>query len=165
MFRIIKRWFLGDPEDIGSGILHKWYPIFLSNFWPPLPPLIRFLPSIIRFFGVILNPPPPLKSDIIYVCSLTISRCCYYQQYGISKALQSQTEISAFFINYLAQQFFFYLRFSYYSLKNMIRCTANCNVFSPKTVLTWKSEGRLDFFVEKNKRTCPFIREVRVFLS
>ena len=52
-------------------IIHKWCPIFLSHFWPPLPPLIRFLPSIIQFFEVILDPtPPPLKSDIIYERSL-----------------------------------------------------------------------------------------------
>ena len=29
---------------------------------------------------------------------------------------------------------------------------------------TWKSEGRLDFFLEKNKRACPFIRELRVLI-
>ena len=37
------------------GIIHKWCPIFLSNFWPPFRPLIRFLPSKIQFF----RPPPP----------------------------------------------------------------------------------------------------------
>ena len=40
--------------------MHKWCPIFLSHFWKPLPPLIRFLPSIIQI----------LKSDIIYERSL-----------------------------------------------------------------------------------------------
>ena len=32
------------------GIIHKWCPIYLSHFWPPLPPLIRFLPYKIQFF-------------------------------------------------------------------------------------------------------------------
>ena len=32
------------------GIVHKWCPIFLSHFWPPLPPLIQFLPYTIWFF-------------------------------------------------------------------------------------------------------------------
>ena len=31
---------------------------FFESFLTPLPPLIRFFPSIIRFFGVILDPPP-----------------------------------------------------------------------------------------------------------
>ena len=47
----------------------------MSHFWVifyPPPPLIQFLPSIIRFFGVILDP-PPLKLDIIYVGSLVVS--------------------------------------------------------------------------------------------
>ena len=28
--------------------------------------------------------------------------------------------------------------------------------------ITCKSAGRMDFFLEKNKQACPFIREVRV---
>ena len=36
------------------------------------PHLIRFLPSIIPYFGVILNPPPPLKLDIIYERSSSV---------------------------------------------------------------------------------------------
>ena len=31
----------------------------------------RFLPFMIQFLGVILDPPPPLKSDIIYARSLS----------------------------------------------------------------------------------------------
>ena len=62
---------LATPNFSTFGIIHKWCPIFLSHFWPP--PSIQFLPSIIRFFGVILDPAPPLKSDIIYVRSLSAS--------------------------------------------------------------------------------------------
>ena len=36
-----------------------------NDFWPPIPPNIRFLPSNDQFLGVISDPPSPLKSDII----------------------------------------------------------------------------------------------------
>ena len=36
-----------------------------DDFWPPIPPIVRFSPSNVRFFGVISDPPSPLKSDII----------------------------------------------------------------------------------------------------
>ena len=48
---------------------------FFGHFWPPSPHNVLSLPSNVRFWGVILDPPfqpaPfPLKSDIIYGCSL-----------------------------------------------------------------------------------------------
>ena len=45
----------------------------MSDFWWSfLTPIVRLLPSNVRFLGVILDP-PPLKSDIVYERSLTIS--------------------------------------------------------------------------------------------
>ena len=41
-------------------------------FGPPSPPIVRFLPSNVRFFGVISDPHPPLKSDIINERSLSM---------------------------------------------------------------------------------------------
>ena len=54
------------------GIIHKWCP----TIFDPNSPNVRFLPSNIRFFGVI---PLPLKSDIINGRSLTWS----YKQFLI----------------------------------------------------------------------------------
>ena len=36
---------------------------------------VRFLPSNVQLFGVILKPPNPLKSDIIYVHFLNDKHC------------------------------------------------------------------------------------------
>ena len=42
---------------------------FFESFLTPLPPLIRSLPSIIRFFGVILDPLPPKIGH--HLCKIT----------------------------------------------------------------------------------------------
>ena len=42
-----------------KGNVHKWCPLIFDPNPPSLPPNVQLLPSNVRFFGVILNPPPP----------------------------------------------------------------------------------------------------------
>ena len=57
------------PKTFRNKFLIRDHPSMMSddfnNLWPPIPTNVRFLPSNIRFFGVISDPPFPLKSDII----------------------------------------------------------------------------------------------------
>ena len=48
-------------ENKGQGIINKWCPMIFDNFWPPIPPNVRYLPFNVRFFGDISEPlsPPP----------------------------------------------------------------------------------------------------------
>jgi len=70
------------------GIIHKWCPIFLSHFWPHFP----LNPIFTLYYLNFLDPTPPLKSDIIYERSLSVSsweskvgNICFFSPLVLSK--------------------------------------------------------------------------------
>ena len=80
---IVCWWWL--KVNIDQENVHKWCP---TIFDPPSPPNLRFLPSNVRFFGVILDPFPfSLPPKIRYhLCTFPLCCCKFLKM--ISKELQ-----------------------------------------------------------------------------